>query len=60
MKIIDFFKDKGLFLAVNLIVFIIALGIMIFAKVSLVIIFLVAFIWFVPLLTYMILDYKLQ
>lgn len=39
MKIIDFFKDKGLFLAVNLIVFIIALGIMIFAKVSLVIIF---------------------
>lgn len=57
MKIIDFFKDKGLFLAVNLIVFIIALGIMIFAKVSLVIIFLVAFIWFVPLLTYMILDY---
>lgn len=57
MKIIDFFKDKGLFLAVNLIVFIIVLGIMIFAKVSLVIIFLVAFIWFVPLLTYMILDY---
>lgn len=57
MKIIDFFKDKGLFLAVNLIIFIITLGIMIFAKVSLVKIFLVAFIWFMPLLTYMILDY---
>lgn len=57
MKIIDFFKDKGLFLAVNLIIFIIALGIMIFTKVSLVIIFLVWCIWFAPLLTYMILDY---
>lgn len=57
MKIIDFFKDKSLFLAVNLIIFIITLGIMIFAKISLVIIFLVWCIWFVPLLTYMILDY---
>lgn len=57
MKIIDFFKDKSLFLAVNLIIFIIILGIMIFAKISLVIIFLVWFIWFVPLLTYIILDY---
>lgn len=57
MKIIDFFKDKSLFLAINLIVFIIILGIMIFAKISLVIIFLVWFIWFVPLLTYIILDY---
>lgn len=57
MKIIDFFKDKGLFLGANLIIFIIALGIMIFANVSLVIIFIVACIWFVPLLTYMIFDY---
>ena len=57
MKIIDFFKDKSLFLAANLIIFIITLGIMIFSKVSLVKIFLVAFIWFMPLLTYMILDY---
>ena len=57
MKIIDFLKEKGLFLAVNLIIFIIVLGIMICIKFSLDIIFFVWCIWFLPLLSYMILDY---
>ena len=57
MKIIDYIKDKGLFLAINLMIFIIISFIMYSANVALVIIFLLFCVWFLPLLTYMLIEY---
>lgn len=57
MKILEFLKDKELFLSFNLISFLIIAVIMIYIKVSLVIIFIIFCIWFLPLLSYIILDY---
>ena len=57
MKITDYFKDKGIFLSINLMLFIIIASLMHFANVSSVIVFLVFCIWFLPLLTYMIIEY---
>nr|WP_297134954.1 sensor histidine kinase [Terrisporobacter sp.] len=57
MKIIDYIKDKGLFLAINLMIFIIISFLMYSANVALVIIFLLFCVWFLPLLTYMLIEY---
>ncbi|MGL5152781.1 MAG: sensor histidine kinase [Clostridium sp.] len=57
MKIIDYFKDKGVFFSVNIIAYIILGGVMILSKVSIIFIFTVGCIWFIPLISYMIGDY---
>lgn len=57
MRLIDFFKDKGVFFSVNIITFIILVCMMIVLRISLVIVFTIGFIWFLPLLSYMALDY---
>ncbi len=57
MKIIDYFKDKGLFLSINFMFFIIISMLMYLANTSFVIIFLIFCVWFLPLLTYMIVEY---
>lgn len=57
MKIIEFLKDKGVFLAVNLIAFFIIAAVMISFDVTFMLIFIMGCIWFVPLLTYMMIDY---
>ena len=57
MKITDYFKDKGIFLSINLMLFIIIASLMYFANVSSVIVFLVFCIWFLPLLIYMLIEY---
>ena len=57
MKMIDYIKDKVLFLAVNLMFFILISLFMGFAKAAPVIVFLLFCIWFFPLITYMLLEY---
>lgn len=54
---IDYIKDKVLFLSVNLMFFILISLFMGFAKAAPVIIFLLFCIWFLPLITYMLLEY---
>ena len=48
MKMLDYLKEKSIFLSVNL---------MFFIMISIVIIFLVFFIWFFPLSTYILIEY---
>lgn len=57
MKIIDYIRDKGIFLAVNLMSFIIISFLMYFSNVALVIIFLLFCVWFFPLFSYMLIEY---
>lgn len=57
MKIIDYLKDKGIFLSINLMIFIIIVSLMYFTQVSLAIIFLVFLVWFLPLLSYILTEY---
>lgn len=57
MKIIDYIRDKGLFLAINLMIFMIISFLMYSANVALVIIFLLFCVWFLPLLTYILIEY---
>lgn len=57
MKVSDFFKDRALFLMVNLFLFILVLLLMISVKTGMITIFVVWCIWFLPLLGYLILDY---
>ena len=57
MKMIDYIKDKGLFLSINLMIFIIIASFMYSADVGVVIIFLLFCIWFLPLLIYMLIEY---
>jgi signal transduction histidine kinase len=57
MKILEFLKDKGLFLSINLIIFLIIAAIMIAIKVSSVIIFIIFCMWFLPLLSYITIEY---
>lgn len=54
---IDFFKDKGVFLGGNLTIFLIVTATMASLNMSSVIIFMMAAIWFLPLFTYMFMDY---
>lgn len=57
MNIVNFLKDKGIFLAVNLITFIIVIVAMIFFNMGIAIVFIIGCIWFIPLLSYMLVDY---
>lgn len=57
MKISDYIKDKGLFIAVNLMVFMIISFFMYSVNVALVIIFLIFCVWFLPLFSYMLIEY---
>ena len=57
MKIIDYIRDKGIFLAVNLMSFIIISFLMYFSNVALVIIFLLFCVWFFTLFSYMLIEY---
>lgn len=57
MNIISFLKDKGVILGANVIIYLIIVGVMIPADISSVIIVLVGCIWFIPLISYMLLDY---
>ena len=57
MKIVDYLKDKSLYLAVNLMTFIIVDALMYFSNVSTVVIFMTWCIWFLPLLIYIIIEY---
>lgn len=57
MKIIDYIRDKGIFLAVNLMSFIIISFLMYFSNVALVIIFLLFCVWFFPLFSYILIEY---
>lgn len=57
MKIVDYIRDKGSFLAINLMIFIIISFLMYSSDVTLVIIFLLFCVWFLPLLTYILIEY---
>lgn len=57
MKIVDYIKDKSIFLAVNLMIFIIISLFMYSADVAPVIIFISFCGWFLPLLSYMLIEY---
>lgn len=57
MKISDYIKDKGLFIAINLMIFMITSFLMYSANVASVIIFLIFCVWFLPLFSYMLIEY---
>ncbi len=57
MKIIDYIKDKLLFLALNFMIFFIIAVFMYSANIDWIVIFLVFCVWFVPMLTYMLMQY---
>ena len=57
MKISDYVKDKGIFIAINLMIFMIISSFMYSANVASVIIFLIFCVWFLPLITYMVIEY---
>lgn len=57
MKILDFLKEKAVFLSLNIIFFIVVMSSMVAVKTSLVMMFVVWCIWFLPLFSYMIIDY---
>ena len=57
MKMLDYLKEKSIFLSVNLMFFIMISIVMYFSNISFVIIFFVFFIWFFPLSTYILIEY---
>lgn len=57
MKINEYLKDRTLFLMVNIILFFVIASILIISKISTVIVFLIFVIWFVPILTYILLEF---
>ena len=57
MRITDYIKDKGLFVAINLLVFVIVSSFIYSTDGALVIIFLLFCVWFLPLFTYIIIEY---
>lgn len=52
-----FFKENGLNLSINFLFFVIIFGVFMYLRIPLVIILLTWFIWFLPLLAYMVLNY---
>lgn len=52
-----FFKENGLNLSINVLFFMIIFGVFMYLRIPLVIILLTWFIWFLPLLIYMVLNY---
>lgn len=57
MKLREYLDDKIIFLGINLTIFSIIAGVMFYSKVSFYLIFILFCIWFLPLLSYMIIDY---
>ena len=57
MKLIEYLNDKLFFIIVNIILFLMISSIMILSKVPLIIIFLVFVIWFLPVISYMFIEY---
>ena len=57
MRLREYIGDKVVFLGTNLIIFLIASGIMLYSKINVVLIFMLFCIWFLPLFTYMLIDY---
>lgn len=60
MKLLDYIKDKIIFLTVNAILFLIVLIGLFLAKVSLQLIFLIMVIWFGPLVSFILIDFTKQ
>lgn len=60
MNIIAYLKDRTLFLLVNFLVFVIICGIMLLINISITIILLIFCIWFVPVLSYMVVEFIKQ
>lgn len=52
-----FFKENGLNLSINVLFFMIIFGVFMYLRIPLIIILLTWFIWFLPLLAYMVLNY---
>lgn len=57
MKILDYIKDKVLFISINILIFIIIAFTMYLINISMVVIFCVFCIWFIPLLSYMLIEF---
>lgn len=57
MKIISYIKDKMIFLSINLLIFMIIVLIMYLSQISMVIVLILFCIWFLPLFSFMIIDY---
>ncbi|MBY1476472.1 sensor histidine kinase, partial [Clostridioides difficile] len=57
MRLREYIGDKVVFLGTNLIIFLIASGIMLYSKINVVLICMLFCIWFLPLFTYMLIDY---
>ena len=57
MRLREYIGDKVVFLGTNLIIFLIASGIMLYSKINVVLIFMLFCIWFLPLLSYMLFEY---
>lgn len=57
MRITDYLKDKGIFLTLNLMIFMLISIFMYIADISFMMIFFIFCIWFLPLLTYIFLEY---
>lgn len=57
MKFVDYVKNHVLFLGVQILSFLVILMFMFIAKVSGMIVFLVGCLWFIPVLTYMLIEY---
>lgn len=57
MKIISYIKDKMIFLSINLLLFMIIVLIMYLSQISMVIVLILFYIWFLPLFSFMIIDY---
>ena len=57
MKIIEYIKDKGFFLAINLMFFIIISFLMYISNISFTVILFLFCIWFLPLFSYILLEY---
>ena len=57
MRITDYLKDKGIFLTLNLMIFIVVSIFMYIADISFVMILFIFCIWFLPLFTYIFIEY---
>lgn len=57
MKLREYMEDKSVFLGVNITIFLIIVGVMLYSKMSIYLIFTLFCIWFLPILSYMIIDY---
>lgn len=56
MSIIKYLKARGVFLTINIMIYLILVSMMVFLKVGVSIIFLVFCIWFIPIISYIIIE----